>query len=89
MSNTVIGIGCPAHMVHSVVQTAADCLTLDLQLIINKMYQHFHIYSVRVEELKSFCEFTGTEYKTVLGHRGQDVSPSYLQYRKLLIFYLH
>jgi hypothetical protein len=62
------GIGCPAHVLHDTVQTAVDCLPVDLQLIVNKIYQHFHIYSVRVEELKSFHEFTETEYKTLLGH---------------------
>jgi hypothetical protein len=67
-SNNLIGISCPAHVVYNAIQTAADCLPIDLQLIINKIYQHFHIYSVQVEELKSFSEFTETEYKTLLGH---------------------
>jgi hypothetical protein len=62
--NNLIGIGGPAHVMHNAVQTAADCLPIDLQLIINKIYPHFHTYCVRVEELKSFCEFTSTEYKT-------------------------
>jgi transcription initiation factor IIE alpha subunit len=44
----LIGIGYPAHVVHNAVQTAVDCLPIDLQLIINKIYQHFHIYSVQV-----------------------------------------
>jgi hypothetical protein len=35
--NNLIGIGCPAHVVHSAVQTAVDCLPVDLQLIINKI----------------------------------------------------
>jgi hypothetical protein len=39
-----------------------------LQLIIKKIYQYFHIYCVQVEELKSFCKFTNTEHKTVLGN---------------------
>jgi hypothetical protein len=68
LSNNLTGIGCPALVVHNAVQSAEDCLPIDLQVIINKIYQHFHIYSVWVEELKSFCEFTETEYKTVLGH---------------------
>jgi hypothetical protein len=67
-SDNSIGIGRPAHVVRSDVQTAADCLPVHRKLIINKICQHFHIYSVQVEEMKSFCEFTETEYKTVLGH---------------------
>jgi hypothetical protein len=66
--NNLIGIGCPAHVIRNAVRTDADCLPIDLQLIINKIYQHFHIYRVRVEELKSFCEFTNAEHKTVLGN---------------------
>jgi hypothetical protein len=49
--NNLIGIGCPAHVMHNAVQTAAGCLPIDIQLINNKIYQHFHIYCVRVEEL--------------------------------------
>jgi hypothetical protein len=66
-SKNLTSIG-SAHVVHSAGQTAVDCLPIDLQLIINTIYQHFHIYSVRVEELKSLCEFTETEYIPVLGH---------------------
>jgi hypothetical protein len=65
--NNLIAIGCPAHVIQNAVQTASDCLPIHLQLIINKIFQHFHIYCVGVEELKSFCEFANTEYKTVLG----------------------
>jgi hypothetical protein len=61
----LIRVGCPAHVVHSAVHTAADSLPIDLQLIIKTIYQHFRIYSVQVE-LKSFCEFIKTESKTVL-----------------------
>jgi hypothetical protein len=86
-SNNLTGIGCPAHVVHNAVQTAADCLPIDLYSIINKIYQDFHIYSEQSEELKSFCKFTETVYKTVLGHSRLG-SPSYLQYREILIFSL-
>lgn len=66
--NNLIGIGCPAHIVHNAVQTGADSLPIDIQLIIGKIYQHFHIYAARVEKLKSFCEFVEVEYKKLLGH---------------------
>jgi hypothetical protein len=88
--NNLIDIGCRAHVIHNAVQTAADCLPIDLQLIINKIYQHFHICCVRDEELKSFCEFTSTEYKTVLGNsKTRWLSLSCLQSRELLTFSLH
>ena len=61
------GIGCAAHVVHNGVQTSADILPIDIETVVNKIFQYFHIYTVRVEELKLFCDFVATEYKQVLG----------------------
>jgi hypothetical protein len=33
-----------------------------------KMYQQFHIYAIRVEQLKAFCVCIDEKYKTVLVH---------------------
>lgn len=87
--NNLIGIGCPAHVIHNAVQTAADCLPIDLQLIINKIYQHFHIYCVRVEELKSFFHSLIQNIKLLWVTARQDGSLSRLQSRELLTFSLH
>ncbi|KAF0692998.1 protein FAM200B-like, partial [Aphis craccivora] len=64
----LIGVGCAAHILNNAVQTAADTLPIDVQVIIGKIFQHFYIYTVRVHALKEFCEFVNIEYKTVLGH---------------------
>jgi hypothetical protein len=61
------GIGCAAHISHNALQTSADILPVDTEAIVNKIFQYFHIYTVRVEELKEFCDFFDTEYKQVLG----------------------
>jgi hypothetical protein len=41
--------------------------TVDVEAKVNKIFQYFHIYTVRVEELKEFCDFVSFEYKQVLG----------------------
>lgn len=35
-------------------------------MIVNKIFSYFHIYTVRVERLKDFCEYVDTEYKQIL-----------------------
>jgi hypothetical protein len=61
------GIGCAAHILHNALRTSADILPVDAEATVNKIFQYFHIHTVRVEELKEFCDFTDTEYKQVLG----------------------
>ena len=56
---------CPVHTVHNAIKTCADCLPIDFQLVVNKIYQHFHICSAQVKALSSFCELTETECKTI------------------------
>jgi hypothetical protein len=76
-------IGCPAHVIHNAVQTAAYGLPIDLQLIIKKIYQHFHIYCVRVEELKSFANSPIESIKLFWATARQGGSLSCLQSREL------
>lgn len=64
----LVGIGCAAHILNNAIQTAADCLPVDVQIFISKMYSYFYIYTVRVNELKEFCEFVDIEYKKLLGY---------------------
>lgn len=64
----LIGIGCGAHIIHNAIKTAADCLPVDFECIIVKIYSFFYIYSIRVEVLKEFCDSTDTEYQKLLGY---------------------
>jgi hypothetical protein len=41
-------------------------LPVDIETV-NKIFQYFHIYNIRVEELKEFCTFVDTEYIQKLG----------------------
>ena len=68
VSRELIGIGCFAHIVHNAVQAASDCLPIDIEAVVVKIYSYFYIYTVRVEELKEFCEFVEIEYKQLLGY---------------------
>jgi hypothetical protein len=52
---------------HNALQTSADVLPTDVEAIVNKIFQYFHIYTVRVEELKEFCDVVDVEYKQILG----------------------
>ena len=68
LGRKIIGIGCGAHIIHNCLQCAVDCLPIDIECFAVKVYKCFYIYSVRVEELKSFCEFAGNNYNKVLQH---------------------
>ncbi|XP_074838055.1 uncharacterized protein LOC142004356 isoform X2 [Carettochelys insculpta] len=64
----IFGIGCGAHVIHNCLQAAADCLPIDLESFALKVYKYFHIYSVRVEELREFCQFVNLEYSKLREH---------------------
>lgn len=64
----LLGIGCGAHIVHNCVQHGVDQLPFDVEAIVVKIYKFFYIYTVRVTDLKDFCDFVGVHYKKVLSH---------------------
>ena len=65
---SLIGVGSPAHILNNCVHQGADTLDVDIENIIFKMYQHFHIHTVRTESLKEYCEFADVAYKSLLSH---------------------
>lgn len=67
LKQSLVGVGCSAHIIHNAIQTAADLLPLDVENIITKIYAHFYINTVRVEKLKEFCSDVGVEYNRMLG----------------------
>ena len=66
LGKELIGIGCAAHVVHNCAKTASDTLPVDVEVIVNKIFSYFHIYTVRVERLKTFCEYVESEFKQIL-----------------------
>jgi hypothetical protein len=65
---TLVGIGCMAHVVNNCINNAADLLPVDAEVIIVKLFKFFHIYTVRVAELKELCEFIDMEYRNLLSY---------------------
>jgi hypothetical protein len=61
------GIVCAAHILHTAIRTSADILPVVVEAIVTKIFQYFHTYIVRVEELKELCGFLDIGYKQVLG----------------------
>ena len=43
-------------------------MSIDIENIINKIYQYFSFYTVRTEQLKGYCEFEDVEYKKFFSH---------------------
>lgn len=60
-----MGVGSTEHIAHNTLQTAADFLPIDVEVIVNKIYCYFHIYTVREERLKEFCE---VQYRLLVNH---------------------
>nr|XP_042701979.1 uncharacterized protein LOC122172852 [Chrysemys picta bellii] len=65
---TLIGVGFPAHILNNCVHHAAERMNVDIENIIFKIYQYFHIYTVLTERLKEYCEFVDVEYRKLLSH---------------------
>lgn len=64
----LIGVGCAAHIVHNTLKKACDKMPFDVEMIVVKIYSHFYLFTVRVANLKDFCESTDVEYKKLLGY---------------------
>ncbi|GAA6081779.1 uncharacterized protein LOC113450575, partial [Tachysurus ichikawai] len=56
---------CPAHILNNCVHHGADTLDVDIEHIIFKIYQHFHIYTVCTESLKEY-------FKSMLAQNQKD-----------------
>ena len=64
----LVGIGCTIHIVHNCIQHAVDTLPVCVNSLVLKIYKFFHIYTVRVSELKEVCNFANVEYQRLLQH---------------------
>ncbi|KAF2890246.1 hypothetical protein ILUMI_15927 [Ignelater luminosus] len=82
----LIGIGCAAHIIHNTIQTAADLLPVDVDSVINKIYSHFYIFTVRVESLKTFCEEAETDYHKFLSTKEGEINKEWF-YSRVVQFY--
>eukprot|EP00079_Xenopus_tropicalis_P010275 XP_002934983.2 PREDICTED: uncharacterized protein LOC100492546 isoform X1 [Xenopus tropicalis] len=65
LKRNVIAIGCITHIVHNCAQCSVDMIPLDIQGMVTKIFGFFHVFSVRAECLKEFCEFTSQQWKEI------------------------
>ena len=59
---------CAAHIVHNCIELAVDNLSVPVERIVVKIYKFFHSHTVRVTQLKEFCDFVDVEYQRILQH---------------------
>ncbi|CAH1098872.1 unnamed protein product [Psylliodes chrysocephalus] len=50
------------------MSSAAGILSLDVEVIILKIFNDFAIYTVRTEKLKVFCSFVNINHQNLLSH---------------------
>jgi hypothetical protein len=64
----LIGVGCPAHIMHNSLRNGVDLMKLDIESIILKIFNYFSVYTVRTEALKEFCNYVEINYQPLLRH---------------------
>lgn len=65
---SIIGIGCGAHITHNTLKSGCDCLPIDIETVVVKIYTYFKTHTVRVEALKRICEEMEFDYNQLLGY---------------------
>jgi len=68
LGRPIEGIGCPAHILHNTISSASGILSIDVEVIVLKIFNYFVIYTVRTEKLKEFCSIVDINYQTLLSH---------------------
>jgi len=47
-SSSIVGVGCVAHILNNCIQNSSDVLPFDIEVIVEKIFKYFYIYTVRV-----------------------------------------
>jgi hypothetical protein len=68
LEKPIEGIGCPAHILHNTFSRASGILSVDVEVIVLKIFNYFEIYTIRTEKLKEFCSFVDINHQTLLSH---------------------
>lgn len=68
LKKDIVGVGCPAHVLHNSVQHGTDVLKIDVEVFVMKLFNYFSIYTVRTETLKAICEYIEVNYEKLLSH---------------------
>lgn len=64
----IVGVGCPAHILHNAIRHATDLLEFDVESLVMKIFNHFSVYTVRTENLKELCDYVDINYEKLLYH---------------------
>lgn len=70
LGRSIIGIGCAAHIIHNAFDIACEQLPADIEPIVVNIYKHFHIHTLRNENLKELCAEAEVEYMKLTNHSG-------------------
>lgn len=65
LNESMEGVGCPAHILHNVGHTEANVLSVDVEVIVVRLFSFFSIYTVQSEKTKDFCVFVGVQYASI------------------------
>lgn len=68
LKHGLVGIGCSAHIIHNAFDAACDQLPFQLEALVVSIYKHFHIYTLKVETLKGFCDDYETNFSMLVNH---------------------
>jgi hypothetical protein len=55
-------------MIHNCAHSSINTIPLDIEGLVIKNFGYFHVFTVRVERPKEFCDFVGQQYKDILGY---------------------
>lgn len=64
----LVGVGCPAHIMHNSLRNGVDLMRFDIESMIMKIFNYFSVYTVRTETLKEFCDYVNINYQPLLRH---------------------
>ncbi|XP_042300251.1 uncharacterized protein LOC121918235 [Sceloporus undulatus] len=59
-------VECPAHILHNSIQVGVRDLSVDIYATIERVYNHFSIFTVRVASLMEYGEFVNATYHDLL-----------------------
>jgi hypothetical protein len=64
----IVKANCNCHVINNCAKFGLLKLPLDIENLVIKIYSHFSVSALRLNQLKSCFEYTDNEYKTLLKH---------------------
>lgn len=67
-NENILPAGCNLHILHNTAKRACNCLSIDIESIVIKIFNEFSSSTKKTTELKDFFEWTETEWNEMLRH---------------------